>query len=151
MRRFGTIVAATNTCRTKRFPEFEGKTEMKAKKVLVVDDEYLIRWAMVHTLSDAGYDVTATDDGLKAIETAREEAFDFVITDLDLPGLGGWELLAMLCNLPVPPRVIITSACGGEDKVRKVKEKGGLAFVEKSSSLMDGIKETLREACGAAA
>jgi len=119
---------------------------MKPKKILIVDDEYLIRWAMVHTLSDAGYEVAAADDGLKAIEAAREGIFDFVITDLDMPGLGGWELLAMLLDLPIPPRVIVTSACGDRDNVNKVKEKGGWAFVEKSSSLIDGIKETLKEA-----
>ncbi len=120
---------------------------MKQKKILIVDDEYLIRWAILHTLSDAGYEVTAADNGLKAIEAAREGTFDFVITDLDMPGLGGWELLTLLLDLPTPPRVIVTSACGDQDSADKVKEKGGWAFVEKSSSLIDGIKERLKEAC----
>jgi two-component system, response regulator, stage 0 sporulation protein F len=120
---------------------------MKTRKVLVVDDEYLIRWAIAHTLSDAGYQVMAAEDGLAAIETATGERFDFVITDLDMPGLGGWELLDRLLQLQTPPRVIVTSARMDHENMKKVKERGGWAYVEKSSTLMDGIKQTLKEAC----
>lgn len=120
---------------------------MKTRKVLVVDDEYLIRWAITHMLSDAGYEVTCVDNGLSAMESATAVHFDFVITDLDLPGLGGWELLDRLLKLKAPPRVIITSARPDDDNGKKVRERGGLAYIEKSSALMEGITETLKAAC----
>ena len=121
---------------------------MKTVKVLVVDDKYLIRWAITRVLSDAGYEVSSADDGLEALETATMGSFDFVITDLDMPGLDGWDLLDRLLNLQNPPRVIVTSAQADDDNVMKVRERGGWAYVEKSSTLMDGIKETLKAACG---
>jgi CheY-like chemotaxis protein len=120
---------------------------MKPRRVLVVDDEYLIRWAISHTLAEAGYEVTAAEDGLKAMEATAGQSFDFVITDLDMPGLGGWELLEKLLTLETPPRVIVTSARVDRDNMRILKEKGGWAYVEKSSSLIEEIKETLKAAC----
>jgi CheY-like chemotaxis protein len=122
---------------------------MHTRKVLVVDDDYLIRWAVAHALSDAGYLVASADDGLAAMEKVTTESFDFVITDLDMPGLGGWELLDRLVRLHTPPRVIVTSARINDDNVRRVKERGGWAYIEKSSTLMEGIKETLKAACAA--
>jgi CheY-like chemotaxis protein len=120
---------------------------MKPRRVLVVDDEYLIRWAISHTLAEAGYEVTAVEDGLQAMEATAGQSFDFVITDLDMPGLGGWELLEKLLTLETPPRVIVTSARVDRDNMRILKEKGGWAYVEKSSSLIEEIKETLKAAC----
>jgi len=55
------------------------------QKVLVVDDDFLIRWSLTQTLSQAGCEVTTAEDGFKAIEKARDQHFDFVITDLSMP------------------------------------------------------------------
>ncbi len=120
---------------------------MKPPRVLVVDDDYLIRWAVGRSLADAGYDVTSAEDGLEAIQTAMKENFDFVITDVDMPGMGGLELLERLLELKNPPRVIVTSGRIDRDNVNMVTERGGWAYLEKSSSLIDNIKETLKEAC----
>ncbi len=119
---------------------------MKPPRVLVVDDEYLIRWAVGRSLADAGYDVTSAEDGLEAIQTAMKENFDFVITDVDMPGMGGWELLERLLELKNPPRVIVTSGRIDRDNLNMVTERGGWAYLEKSSSLIDNIKETLKRA-----
>ena len=115
------------------------------QKILIVDDEYLIRWALAQALSEAGYEVSAAEDGWKAFEMAQKECFDFVVTDLFMPGLDGWKLLEKLCRLPAPPRVIVMTAHGEEDYPKTVKERGGWAYVEKSC-LIDGVKETLRKA-----
>jgi DNA-binding response OmpR family regulator len=105
----------------------------------------LIRWALAHALSEAGYEVSAAEDGWKALQMAEKECFDFVVTDLVMPGLDGWKLLEKLCRLPAPPRVIVMTAHGDADYPKRVKENGGWAYVEKTS-LIDGVKETLREA-----
>jgi len=89
--------------------------------------------------------VSAAEDGWKALQMAEKECFDFVVTDLVMPGLDGWKLLEKLCRLPAPPRVIVMTAHGDADYPKRVKENGGWAYVEKTS-LIDGVKETLREA-----
>jgi len=116
---------------------------VEPKKVLIVDDEYLIRWAVARTLLDLGYEVAAVGDGMKALEIATAKRFDFVITDLDMPGLHGWELMEMLLKSPSPPRVIIITAGTEEDNRKKTTERGGWAYIEKSSLLIDSIKEVL--------
>jgi DNA-binding NtrC family response regulator len=113
------------------------------QKVLVVDDDFLIRWSLTQTLSQAGCEVTTAEDGFKAIEKARDQHFDFVITDLSMPLLDGWKLLEALVSFQLPPRVIVISADGQTDYQSKVKEKGAWAYVEKSC-LIDKIKELLK-------
>jgi CheY-like chemotaxis protein len=70
----------------------KGEIEL-TNKVLVADDEFLIRWSLSEALSKEGYEVKIVEDGNKALETINSEFFDFVITDLMMPGINGWEVL----------------------------------------------------------
>jgi CheY-like chemotaxis protein len=116
--------------------------EAISPKVLIVDDEFLIRWSLVQLLAEEGYEVTAVDDGKKAVEMAATERFDFVITDLGMPGLDGWGVLDELMQFQFPPRVIIMTADAAEEQRKLVKQKGGCGYIEKSC-LIQEIKKTL--------
>jgi CheY-like chemotaxis protein len=105
----------------------------------------LIRWSLAHILSQAGYDVTAVEDGLEAFEVASSQHFDCVITDLSMPGLNGWELLDRLAAFKPAPRVIVITGQEETGYRTIVKEKGAFAFVEKSY-LIDEIRDALKEA-----
>ena len=85
------------------------------------------------------------ENGKEAIELARTQHFDFIITDLVMPELNGWKVLEILQETQPSPRVIIITAYGGEDIERMVKEKGALTYVEKPY-IIDPIKKILREA-----
>jgi DNA-binding NtrC family response regulator len=100
-------------------------------RILIADDEFLTRWSLAQALSREGYEIIAVEDGKKAIEAAKNEHFDFIITDLVMPELNGWEVLETLRETQFPPRVIIITAHGGEDTEKTAKEKGTWAFVEK--------------------
>ena len=126
---------------------FMGKAFIQPQKVLIVDDEYLIRWALAQSRSEAGYVVTAVEDGWKALESAQKESFDFVVTDLVMPGLDGWQLLERLLQLQTPPRVIVITSQVEENCQRKVRERGGCAYVEKDR-LIPGVWEALKAASG---
>ena len=111
-------------------------------KVLVADDEFLIRWSLTQALCQEGYEVISVENGKKAIETARAQHFDFIITDLVMPELDGWKVLEMATQTQPLPRVIIITARGNEDTGRIAKEKGAWAYVEKPY-IIDKIKEIL--------
>jgi CheY-like chemotaxis protein len=115
---------------------------MDVLKILIVDDDDLIRWSLVRFLSNAGHEVAAAADGLEALAIAGKQRFDFVITDLSMPELDGWNLLEKLMELPYPPRVIVMTAHEERDNYRKVIEKGGWAYLEKTH-LLDGVTEAL--------
>ena len=120
----------------------EGKT-IHGFKILIADDEFLIRWSLTQALCQEGYDVISVEDGRKAIEAATAEHFDFIITDLVMPESDGWEVLEMTRRTQSPPRVIVITARGNEDTGRIAKARGAWAYVEKPY-IIDKIKEILR-------
>jgi len=129
-----------------------GRREItQSHKILVVDDEFLIRWSLAQALKQEGYEVTAVEDGRKAIEAARTQHYDYLITDLVMPELNGWEVLRVVQQIHSPPRVIIITAHGKEDTGRIAKEKGAWAYVEKPyliEKIKDLLKGVLREKLG---
>jgi CheY-like chemotaxis protein len=111
-------------------------------RVLIVDDEFLIRWSLGQFLESEGYEVTTAKDGVEALEVASAAWFDYVITDLSMPRLDGWGLLDNLTQFRPAPRVIVITGQDEEDNRRKVVEKGGWAYLEKSY-LISEIKDAM--------
>ena len=62
-------------------------------RILVVDDEKVIREILADFLSMEGYVVHTVEDGATALERAQKRSYDLVITDLKMPNMGGLELL----------------------------------------------------------
>ena len=104
----------------------------------------MIRWSLSQALSQEGYEVLAVEDGKKAVEMTKAQHFDFIITDLVMPELEGWEVLEVVREIHPPPRVIIITAHGKEDTEQMAKRKGAWAYVEKPF-IIDKIKEILKE------
>ena len=67
-----------------------------APRILVVDDEPMVRALIVRALTDAGYEVVAVADGPAALDAARGAVveFDLIVTNNYMPGLNGPELIA---------------------------------------------------------
>ena len=83
------------------------------------------------------------ENGNEAIETGRFSHFDFVITDLFMPELDGWDVLSFFRQTQSPPRVIVITAHGEDDTERVAREKGAWAYVRKPY-IIDMIKEMLK-------
>lgn len=62
-------------------------------KILVIDDEPLIRRAFQKLFSASEYQVVVAEDGLQGLEFWQKQDFDFVFIDILMPGLNGWEVL----------------------------------------------------------
>jgi len=79
-------------------------------RVLVVDDERLIRWSLEQTLGKSGYDVETAADGARAMAAVREETPDLVLLDLKLPDTDGIQVLRQIKQThPEIPVVIMTA------------------------------------------
>ncbi len=120
-----------------------GTLSRPVKKILIADDEFLIRWSLSHALSQEGYEVLAVEDGKRAIEVAKAQQFDFIITDLVMPELDGWEVLKVVQQIQPSPRVIIITAHSRENTRKLAEEKGAWAYVEKPF-IIDNIKNLLK-------
>jgi EAL domain-containing protein (putative c-di-GMP-specific phosphodiesterase class I) len=74
--------------------ESDGGTGAEQKRpVLVVDDDVALSWALRRVLGAAGYDVTVANDGRSAVEAIMHRTFDVVLSDIQMPGMTGVELL----------------------------------------------------------
>jgi DNA-binding NtrC family response regulator len=124
------------------YDESRGKIDL-TNKVLVADDEFLIRWSLSEALSKEGYDVKVVEDGNKAVETMKSEFYDFVITDLMMPELNGWEVLERVRETCPKTRVIIVTAHGAKDTETAAKERGACGYIEKPE-IIDKVKELLK-------
>lgn len=118
-----------------------------SQKVLIAEDEFLVRWSLSQALIQAGYEVVAVEDGKKAMEAVKSDTFDFLITDLVMPELDGWELLEFVQRIPAPPRVIMMTAYGKDNTEKIALQKGAWAYVEKPF-IIDKIKDLLKRVCG---
>jgi CheY-like chemotaxis protein len=105
----------------------------------------LIRWSLSQALAREGYEVISVENGKKAIEAVQFQQFDFIITDLIMPELDGWQVLETIrqSQLQPPPRVIIITAHGKDETKRAALEKGAWAYVEKPY-IIDRIKDILK-------
>ena len=66
---------------------------MSEARILVVDDEYLIRWTLQQNLEKGGYEVILAETGEEALEKVKDEAPDLALLDIKLPGMDGYQVL----------------------------------------------------------
>lgn len=104
-------------------------------RVLVVDDEALIRWSLTERLQDDGWEVGTAS----VLATARRQlsngTWDLLICDVKLPDGLGLELLDELRDLPHPPAVLVITAHGDATMRTSALAKGALALVDKPFDL----------------
>jgi len=84
------------------------------KKILVADDEEIIRNYVSRALASRGYAVKTAADGAAALELARQEPFDLLICDLKMPELRGEKVVRAIAGLRPGLRVIVITGSVSE-------------------------------------
>lgn len=79
-------------------------------QILLVDDDTNVLLTLAIALRRAGHTVTVAQNGWQALNLLRCQSFDFMISDVKMPGMTGVELAQRAHHLNHPPRVILTSA-----------------------------------------
>ncbi len=106
---------------------------MLAGRALVVDDSRAIREAMTSMLGREGWIVDVAEDGARALQMTRQLRYDLVVTDLEMPELGGFDLISRLRKderFKATPIVIISSRVNPEHR-RRARDLGVRALVAK--------------------
>ena len=102
-----------------------------AKRVIVAEDESLIRIDVVETLRDNGFEVIAeAADGEKAVALAEELKPDLVVMDVKMPLMDGISAAEILTKKKIAPVVLLT-AFSQRELVERASEAGALAYVVK--------------------
>ena len=121
---------------------------MAEKKVLVANDEFHVLQALSVRLRSAGYQVLTARDGQEALETARRQHPDLVITDYAVPRLSGLELCQKLKHDPRTADIpaIVLTATGYDVDVRDPNQSGVHRLLPKPfnrQSLLASVSEVL--------
>jgi CheY-like chemotaxis protein/DNA-directed RNA polymerase subunit RPC12/RpoP len=113
-------------------------------RLLIVDDSQLIRTSISHLLSEIGYSVRSAQDGFSALRELRKEIPDILLSDLNMPGMGGYELLRVVSRRFPSIQVIAMSGAFSGDEVPSGVAAD--AFYQKGSSMgaLLRIVESLR-------
>jgi len=82
----------------------------QAKRVLVVDDDLVIRELLTSVLEDRGLEVHCAEDGRQALELMREHRYAVVLLDLLMPEMNGFEVLEGMDEEARPVVLVITGA-----------------------------------------
>ena len=108
-------------------------------RVLVVDDEPLIRWSLAETLNDCGYQVVESGDARSARSAIREASpeFDVVLFDYRLPDSEDLGLLASIRSTSPHAQVILMTAFGTPEVVRGAMDLGAYKVVNKPFEMHD--------------
>jgi len=105
-------------------------TDTSARRVLVAEDESLIRMDIVETLRENGFDVVGeAGDGAEAVTMADELRPDLVVMDIKMPNMDGIAAAKKLSELKIP--VVLLTAFAQKELFEQAAEAGAMAYVVK--------------------
>ena len=116
-------------------------------RLLVADDSFTTRELIRTILQSAGYDVTTAVDGFDALDKLRRDAYDLVVSDIELPRVDGFQLTLHIRNdlgLADLPVIIVTSLAS-EAHRRRGLEVGAQAYIVKSQFNQSNLLETVQQ------
>jgi DNA-binding NtrC family response regulator len=119
---------------------------MSKGKILVVDDEDIVRTSCNRTLSPEGYEVRLAKNGVEGLKMASEERFDLVLTDLKMPDMDGIEVLRIIREKWPETAVIIVTGYQTVDTAVKAIKLGAYDYIEKPftpDALISAVAEAM--------
>jgi len=120
--------------------------DKKKPKILIVDDNDVIRETYVQVFKQKGFDVLSAIDGVEGVDFATKEIPDVILTGIVMPRMDGFQLIKTLQenvqtkNIPVA----ILSHLGREEDRKKAQELGINEFIVQGSSSINEIVEKIK-------
>lgn len=115
------------------------------EKIIIIDDDDIIRKIYKTTLTKEGYDVIEAQDGIIAMHYIKSERPDLILTDQQMPGKTGLELISDITKMGIKTPVIMLTAHGDIALTIKSIQRGVFEYLEKPTP-PDILRETVRRA-----
>ncbi len=108
-------------------------------KILVVDDHPLFRFGLVELISelDTVSTVDQAGDGDEALLKIRENNYDLVLLDIELPRKNGATTVAEIRKMEKPPKIIMVTMHAERDKIQQFFGKGVSGYILKNTSVKE--------------
>jgi response regulator RpfG family c-di-GMP phosphodiesterase len=100
-------------------------------RILVVDDERVIRDILADFLKEEGYAVTTVEDGVAAMEELHRASYNLVISDLKMPRMGGLELVQQITEESLPVLTVIMTGFGTVETAIEAMKRGAYDYILK--------------------
>jgi CheY-like chemotaxis protein len=116
-------------------------------KLLLAEDDMLIRDLLTRKLERNGFEVFVAKDGTHVLDLARRQQPDLIALDILMPEMNGYEVLDLLAadaELHKIP-VVVISNLGQDYEIQKCKDKGALDFIIKANCTPTEMVQKLRD------
>ena len=116
-------------------------------KIMVVDDDAGMRLTLEAIIEDEGFDVVGAEDGYRAIELAKEVAFDLIFMDIKMPGINGVDAYKELKRIRRTSVVLMMTGFAVEELIKEALAEGAYAVVYKPfevGQIIDIINQALQ-------
>jgi chemosensory pili system protein ChpA (sensor histidine kinase/response regulator) len=122
--------------------------QKKEPELILIDDSISIRKMMGMFLSNAGYQVELANDGVEAIEKISTHPYDLIITDLEMPRMHGYELIAEVRSAPETKQIpiIVLTSRAGDKHYKKAMDLGANDYIVKpvdEGTLLESVRKLL--------
>jgi len=112
----------------------------KPSTVLIADDDSTISRTLEYNLEQAGYRIFLASDGTEALRIAEEERPDMLITDVQMPGIDGLELVSKVHSLDPRCIIVVITAFGTIETAVEAMKRGAFDFLTKPFGREDVIR-----------
>lgn len=120
-----------------------------SKKILVVDDSASIRKSISYVLEQEGFEVQEAEDGMVGVSAVSSNAFDLIITDVNMPNLDGIGFIRQARAIPecrfIP--IIVLTTESQQSKMQEGREAGATGWIVKPFSA-DKLIAVVRKVLG---
>src|SRR5947208_10203863 len=127
-----------------REPMSPSRASTPPARILVVDDEALIRDTLAEYLTQEGFAVDACASGEEALERAAERRYDVALCDVQLPGIDGIELLERLLKLSPQTFVLLVTAYATVESAVEAFQRGAHDYLMKPILLHEVLAKVRR-------
>lgn len=97
---------------------------MSRPVILIVDDEPIIVQNMIYIFEEAGFEAVGANNAHQALEWAKKQAFDFILTDIRLPDMNGAELIVSLHRQQPRAKIMLHTGANSFDLSPALRECG---------------------------
>lgn len=105
------------------------------KRLLLVDDDYSLRLTLSLALKSQGFQVESAGNALEALNMVKSNYYEWVISDINMPHMNGWELVKLAKKEQPQLRFILISAFQCKDELAEDDKRLIVAFLEKPVDL----------------
>lgn len=118
---------------------------MTAKKILVIEDDFLLLEMYAITLSSDGYTVLKASNGREGLDLIAGKRPDLVLLDLNMPSISGFQVLTDLKEEDNRTPVIVISNTDEQQAINKCKELGAKEYIIKAKTNLEQIKDIVKK------